>query len=75
MGGAGFDVNALIDERNAARAAQNWAEADRIRDKLAKKNITLRDNEDGTTTAHVTATGHALGKALVKGIAPLEVKR
>jgi cysteinyl-tRNA synthetase len=68
-------VRQLISARNAARAAKNWAEADRIRDELAKKNITLQDHEDGTTTAHVTAAGQATGEATVKGIAPLEVKR
>jgi cysteinyl-tRNA synthetase len=75
MGDAGLDVKALIDERNAHRAVKNWAEADRIRDDLAEKGITLQDKPDGTTTAHVTATGHAMGKATVKGIAPLEVKQ
>jgi len=64
MGDAGLDVKALIDERNAHRAAKNWAEADRIRDKLAEKNITLRDNEDGTTTAHVYLTARSQGAAM-----------
>jgi cysteinyl-tRNA synthetase len=64
MGDAALDVKALIDARNAARAAKNWAEADRIRDKLAEENITLRDNEDGTTTAHVYLTARSQGTAM-----------
>lgn len=43
-------LNDLIAARNAARAAKNWAEADRIRDELATKDIVLKDNKDGTTT-------------------------
>ncbi len=40
----------LIFARNAARAAKNWAESDRIRDELAAMGITLKDNKDGTTS-------------------------
>jgi cysteinyl-tRNA synthetase len=68
-------IDTFITVREHARKNKNWAEADRIRDELAKKNITLQDHEDGTTTAHVTAAGQATGEATVKGIAPLEVKR
>jgi cysteinyl-tRNA synthetase len=39
----------MIAARNAARAAKNWAEADRIRDELAVMGIALKDNKDGTT--------------------------
>jgi cysteinyl-tRNA synthetase len=42
------------DARNAARAAKNWAESDRIRDELAAMGIALKDNKDGTTTWEVT---------------------
>jgi cysteinyl-tRNA synthetase len=45
----------LMAAREKARKNKNWAEADRIRDELAKKGITLRDNADGTTTAHEDA--------------------
>ena len=40
----------LIDDRNAARAAKNWAESDRIRAELATLGIALQDNKDGTTS-------------------------
>jgi cysteinyl-tRNA synthetase len=40
----------LVDDRNAARAARQFEEADRIRDKLKSMGIELEDNKDGTTT-------------------------
>jgi cysteinyl-tRNA synthetase len=43
----------LIASRNAARAARNWAESDRIRDELAAMGIALKDNKDGTTSWEV----------------------
>jgi cysteinyl-tRNA synthetase len=43
----------LIEARNAARAAKNWAEADRIRDELAAMGVVLKDNKNGTTTWEV----------------------
>ncbi|SRR5579883_197636 len=46
-------VNRSIEQRNAARAAKNWAEADRIRGDLAAQGIVLKDNKDGTTTWEV----------------------
>jgi len=47
------DINDLITARNAARAAKNWAESDRIRDELAAMGVALKDNKDGTTTWEV----------------------
>jgi cysteinyl-tRNA synthetase len=44
------EIESSIARRNKARAAKNWAEADRIRDELAAKGIALKDNKDGTTT-------------------------
>jgi len=41
------ELKSLIEQRAAARAAKNWAEADRIRDLLAAKGITLKDTKDG----------------------------
>ncbi len=46
-------VDELINTRNAARAAKNWAESDRIRDELAAMGVALKDNKDGTTTWEV----------------------
>jgi cysteinyl-tRNA synthetase len=39
----------MIDKRNAARTAKNFAEADRIRDALAAQGIVLEDGAGGTT--------------------------
>ena len=41
------EVQQLIEERAAARAAKNWARADEIRDQLAAMGITLKDTKDG----------------------------
>ena len=41
------ELQALIDARTKARAEKNWAEADRIRDELAAKGITLKDTPQG----------------------------
>ena len=38
-----------IEERRAAKKAKNFAEADRIRDELAAKGVTLIDTAQGTT--------------------------
>lgn len=46
-------AESLIASRNAARAAKNWAESDRIRDELAAMGVALKDNKDGTTTWEV----------------------
>ena len=43
-------VESLIRERSAARAAKNFAEADRIRDELGARGVAIKDNKDGTTT-------------------------
>ena len=42
------EVEQAIAARNAARAARNFAEADRIRDELSDKGIKLLDGSDGT---------------------------
>ena len=50
-GGGGDDdaeIDALVEARNAARANKDFAEADRIRDDLAARGITLEDGAGGT---------------------------
>ena len=46
------EVEALIEQRAAARKAKNFAEADRIRDELQAKGITLIDQPGGKTRWH-----------------------
>ncbi len=41
------DVVALAEERAAARAARDWAAADRLRDELAARGWTVRDGAGG----------------------------
>jgi cysteinyl-tRNA synthetase len=43
------ELQALIDERLAARARKEWSRADEIRDELLKKQIELKDGPHGTT--------------------------
>jgi cysteinyl-tRNA synthetase len=43
------DIQALADERAAARAAKNCAESDRLRDELAAKGWQVRDSKEGQT--------------------------
>ena len=41
------DIEALIEERQAARKAKNFARADEIRDSLAAQGILLKDTREG----------------------------
>ena len=43
------EVEALIAERIQARQAKNWADADRIRDRLTELNVVVMDNPTGAT--------------------------
>lgn len=43
------EIDALIEQRLAAREAKDWAESDRIRDQLTAKGVILEDSQ-GTTT-------------------------
>jgi cysteinyl-tRNA synthetase len=45
-------IEALIQERQAARTAKNFAESDRIRDQLKAQGITLVDQAGGVTRWH-----------------------
>jgi cysteinyl-tRNA synthetase len=44
------EINAIVAERAQARAARDWAESDRLRDRLAALGVAIKDNKDGTTT-------------------------
>jgi cysteinyl-tRNA synthetase len=46
---AATEVDALIEQRNAARAAKDFATADTIRDQLADAGIQIEDGPSGTT--------------------------
>jgi cysteinyl-tRNA synthetase len=48
------EIDGLIAERNAARKAKNFAEADRIRTALAMRGILLEDGAGGTTWRRAT---------------------
>jgi len=43
------EIDALVQRRNEARSARDFAEADRIRAELADRGITLEDTPTGTT--------------------------
>ena len=45
------DIEALLTARNTARAAKNWAEADKYRNELDKLGYKIIDNPDGTSVA------------------------
>ena len=48
-GGLGdSEIDALLEERQQARAAKNWARADEIRDMLKENNVVLDDGAGGT---------------------------
>ena len=50
--GAGLDeaaIQAVIDARSVAKAARNFAEADRIRASLLAQGVDLKDSAQGTT--------------------------
>lgn len=42
-------IEALIADRNAARAAKDWEKADACRDELNKMDVVLEDSAEGTT--------------------------
>jgi cysteinyl-tRNA synthetase len=45
-------IESLIQQRQEARQAKNWAESDRIRNELQAQGITLIDQKDGVTRWH-----------------------
>ena len=46
--GVADDVQALIEQRNTARKNKDWAMADKIRDELKARGITIKDTPNGT---------------------------
>ncbi len=46
---AAAEIDALVAERVAARAAKNFAEADRLRDVLAERGVEVMDGPGGST--------------------------
>ena len=58
--GAGVDadwVQGLLEERQAARAARNFARADEIRAELAEKNVLIEDSADGARWKIISGSG------------------
>ena len=51
------EIDALIAERNEARAARNFERADAIRDELAARDIELEDAAEGTRWKHQRGPG------------------
>jgi cysteinyl-tRNA synthetase len=41
------DLQQLLDRRQNARAARDWAESDRLRDELAARGVAVEDTRDG----------------------------
>ena len=56
---AGLDpeLQALLDERVAARAARDWAASDRLRDELLARGIAVEDTRDGQRWRRLVAPG------------------
>jgi cysteinyl-tRNA synthetase len=46
------EIAALIEKRNAAKAAGDYAAADAVRDGLKEQGITIQDGREGTTWRH-----------------------
>ena len=42
------EIDALVQARNDARAAKDFAQADSIRDELSARGITIQDSATGT---------------------------
>ena len=49
VGDDGGAIDGLVTARSAAKAAEDYAEADRIRDELTSRGIVLEDSATGTT--------------------------
>ena len=51
------DLQALLDERAAARAARDWAASDRLRDELLARGVAVEDTRDGQRWRLVVTAG------------------
>ncbi len=47
------DIVAQLEERNAARAAKDWAKSDALRDELLKRGWVVKDTKEGTKLTRV----------------------
>jgi cysteinyl-tRNA synthetase len=56
---AGLDaeLQALLDDRAAARAARDWAASDRLRDELLERGVAVEDTRDGQRWRVVVTSG------------------
>jgi cysteinyl-tRNA synthetase len=52
------ELQALLDERVAARTARDWAASDRLRDELAARGIAVEDTRDGQRWRRLVEAGH-----------------
>ncbi|MBU3666072.1 MAG: cysteine--tRNA ligase [Chthoniobacterales bacterium] len=52
--GVPAEITALLEERNAARAAKDWSKSDVLRDELLRRGWVVKDTKDGTK---LTRTG------------------
>jgi len=43
------EIEALIEQRNTAKANRNFEAADAIRDQLSDAGVTIQDSRDGTS--------------------------
>jgi cysteinyl-tRNA synthetase len=51
-------LQAMLDERAAARASRDWAASDRLRDALAERGVAVEDTRDGQRWHRVSETVH-----------------
>ena len=52
------ELQALLDERVAARTARDWAASDRLRDELAARGIAVEDTRDGQRWRRLVEAAH-----------------
>ena len=50
------ELQALLDERAAARASRDWAASDRLRDELAERGVAVEDTRDGQRWRRIALT-------------------